>query len=404
MRILMTTTRGAGHFAPLKPFADAFRADGHEVVVAAAPPAAETIRRAGHVYRALAAAPEDVRGAAFARTAGASPQEANRIVVGDLFAGIDAAAALPSLLAIVEDSKPDAIVHESCEFAAPLVGELTGVPTVRVLLGIAALEEWMGRMAVAPLDDLRRRHGLAADPDGARLSAGPMLTLTPRALEHADAPGRAARFREDPPPPREEARRQGQNPLIYVSFGSVAGQMGYFPSLYRATVEELAPLPVRVLITTGGAQDPAGLGPLPANVRAERWVQERFVMPHAAAMVSHGGSGSVRAALSSGVPLAVVPLFAEQPYNAAAVARTGAGIALQTVSGLGDAVRALLEDPSYDEAAEVIADDVAALPPAGRAIRLLERARAPVTQPRFPALASSRGKAAVTGSVGATSA
>ena len=40
-------------------------------------------------------------------------------------------------------------------------------------------------------------------------------------------------------------------------------------------------------------------------------------MPHAAAMVCHGGFGTVRAGLEAGLPLAVLPLFADQPYNAA---------------------------------------------------------------------------------------
>ena len=144
---------------------------------------------------------------------------------------------------------------------------------------------------------------------------------------------------------------------------------------------------MRVLVTTGNAQKPAALGPLPSNVRAERWVQESFVLSHVSAMVSHGGAGSVRMALSAGVPLAVVPLFGDQPYNAHAVARTGAGIALQGTAGLGDAVRALLEDASYRETAAAISEEVAALPPARRAIRAIERAsNAPGTRSKITAV------------------
>jgi hypothetical protein len=33
MRILLTTTRGAGHFGPLVPFAEAFRRAGDEILL-----------------------------------------------------------------------------------------------------------------------------------------------------------------------------------------------------------------------------------------------------------------------------------------------------------------------------------------------------------------------------------
>ena len=56
-------------------------------------------------------------------------------------------------------------------------------------------------------------------------------------------------------------------------------------------------------------------------------------MPHAAAMVCHGGFGTVRAGLAAGVPLAVLPLFADQPDNARRVAELGAGIALDDGAG-----------------------------------------------------------------------
>ena len=84
----------------------------------------------------------------------------------------------------------------------------------------------------------------------------------------------------------------------------------------------------RVLVTVGRHADPAELGPLPANVHVERWVAQASVMPHAAAMVAHGGAGTTLAALAAGVPLVLLPLSADQPINARRVAELGAGLAL----------------------------------------------------------------------------
>jgi UDP:flavonoid glycosyltransferase YjiC (YdhE family) len=89
-------------------------------------------------------------------------------------------------------------------------------------------------------------------------------------------------------------------------------------------------------------------------------------MSHAAAMVCHGGSGTVTMGLAAGVPMAVVPLFADQPYNAQSIAAIGAGIALEggvdALAGLGDAVSRLLVDPAYAANAARVADEMRALP------------------------------------------
>jgi UDP:flavonoid glycosyltransferase YjiC (YdhE family) len=83
-------------------------------------------------------------------------------------------------------------------------------------------------------------------------------------------------------------------------------------------------------------------------------------------MVCHGGSGTVTMGLAAGVPMAVVPLFADQPDNARRVAAIGAGLALEggpeAVGGLADAVSKLIVDPAYRANARAVADEMRALP------------------------------------------
>ena len=154
---------------------------------------------------------------------------------------------------------------------------------------------------------------------------GPGADGAPASLDAAPAPARLRRFRD----PLNEQPREAVNggpPLVYVSFGSEAPRSRLFPDLYREVIHALAALPIRLLVTIGDHRDPAELGPLPASVRVERWVSQAEVMPHAAAMVGHGGSGSTLMALAAGVPLALIPLFVDGPENAAGVAKIGAGI------------------------------------------------------------------------------
>lgn len=112
-------------------------------------------------------------------------------------------------------------------------------------------------------------------------------------------------------------------------------------SLARAAVEGLANEPYRVVVTM-----PAGVadfGPLPANVRVERFVPHRPVLARAAAAVTHGGMGATQKALSAGVPCVVVPFGRDQLEVAARVKHANAGVRLPkrrlTPGRLRDAVR-----------------------------------------------------------------
>ena len=353
----MTSTRGAGHFGPLRVFADAFRAQGHQVLIAIPEQAVELPIRAGHDAWPLPEPDSAERDAIFARTHGASEDDANAIVIGEMFAGLYARTTLPGVLGAVAEFLPDVILHESSEYAGPLAAERAAVPAVHVSVGVATFGGKVIDWAAPGVDALRREHGLQPDPRGERLYDRLTLSLTPPAL---DGPTRAAYFRE---PAREPQSWDG----VYFSLGSVAPGTSMYPGLYRAAI---AQIPGRVLVSTGG-QDPAALGPLGDRVHAQRWVDEPV---RAAAMVSHGGAGSIRAALSAGVPLVVMPLFGDQPHNARAVAAAGAGIVAGGPGELAEAVRTALDDPAYGARAREIAVEMAALPPAGEAAALLTSA------------------------------
>ncbi len=202
------------------------------------------------------------------------------------------------------------------------------------------------------------------------------FTLMPPVLEHPSAPGpvNLERFRErddSAPAPLPDLWDGATDPLVYVTFGSVAAQRpDIFPALYRSTIDALAPLAVRVLVTIGRERDPEDLGPRPANVHVERWVPQADVMPHAKAMVSHGGSGTLRAGLAAGIPQVVLPLFADQPDNAERVDALGAGIAPGR-DGLADAVERVLDDPRYAARAAAVATEIRTLPDVDLAVARL---------------------------------
>jgi UDP:flavonoid glycosyltransferase YjiC (YdhE family) len=374
VRVLMATTRGAGHFNPLVPFASAFLDTGEEVLVAGPHEAVPMIERVGLAAWGFADPPPEETGPVFAGIFELTPEEANERVISEVFGRIDTRAALPGIGEAVAEWKPDVVVRETAEFGSLLAAERAGLPHARVAVGLADAQ--MLPIAAGALDELRAGLDLPGDPRGERARGGACLSLAPASV---DDPGETStqRFREAA---REAAALPDwwpgdARPLVYLSFGSVAPTMGFWPGLYRAAVDALAEVPARLLVTVGETQDPADLGPVPENVRVESWVPQGDVLPHAAAMVCHGGYGSVLGPLLAGVPLAVLPLFADQPHNAARVAAAGAGVAVEggppAAGALGEAVARLLDDGGYREAAERIAAEARALPSVDRAVDVL---------------------------------
>jgi UDP:flavonoid glycosyltransferase YjiC (YdhE family) len=366
MRILLTSNRGAGHIGPLAPFAHAFARAGHQVVLAAPRGARDTVVGARVPYQPIADPPQDQIDAVMADFPSLDGEQQGVRMMRDVFAGIDARASLPGILRAIADYRPHLVLREPTEYAGLLAAERLGLPHGRIAIMAAATETW-GVPIVAPvLDRHRERLGMRPDPHGQRITQSPYLTVIPHAMEDPDDPGppRALRFREpDPAPwPLPDWWGGDERPLVYVTYGSVTPTLPGFAERFQATVAALADLPARVLFTVGTEVDPNELGPAPANVHVEPWIPQADAMPHAAAMVGHGGAGSTRAALAAGVPSVVVPGFADQPRNAERVAALGAGIALDGPAQLGDAVRRLLEDQSYRAAARRVAAEVAALP------------------------------------------
>jgi UDP:flavonoid glycosyltransferase YjiC (YdhE family) len=385
MRALFASTRGAGHFNPIVPFARAFERGGHEVLFAGPPALAEAVEGAGFEFWQFDPPPEDELGAIWARVPELPPEEANEVVVGEVFGRLNTTAALPRLREACETWRPDVLVRDPNEYGSALAAELHGIPHARVAIGLASTEELGLGIAASAIDAIRRELGLPSDPGADVLRRSPYLSLFPATLDEGLQPN-TERFRD---PAWQEAPGElpdwwpgrADEPLVYVTFGSVAGSFPQALPVYGVALEAVAELPVRVLLTVGRELDLDALPPAPENVRIERWVSQQDVLGHAAAAVVHGGSGSTLGALAAGVPLVVVPLFADQPQNARRVAEVGAGVAVEpnrddveaTVGPLREAIRTVLDDPSYGERARALADELRAQRAVDDVLPLFER-------------------------------
>jgi UDP:flavonoid glycosyltransferase YjiC (YdhE family) len=375
MRVLISTRAGAGHVGPMIPFAHALLRADNEVLVTAPSDASALIADAGLDHHPIPDPPAGERDAVFAAARTMNADDANALVVGDVFIRIDTPAAYPHVLDAIEGWRPDVVLYDVSDFAAALAAEAAGVPAVNVAITLGVHMLWLGETVETALSEVRERLGLAPDPGLERLSRTPSFTLLPGRLEDADVP-QPLRFRvpeSRAPRPLPDWWSNDDWPLVYLTFGSVAPQLDFFPGLYRGAIDALSALPVRLLVTIGRDRDPADLGPVGRNVHVARWVPQADVLPHTAVMVCHGGSGTVSGGLAAGVPMVVVPLFADQPHNARRVQDIGAGLALEPdgLVRLGDVVRGVLADRAYRAAARRVADEVRQYPTVDTATKIL---------------------------------
>jgi MGT family glycosyltransferase len=164
-------------------------------------------------------------------------------------------------------------------------------------------------------------------------------------------------------------------PLVHVTEGTMHYQD---PFVLRAAARGLADAPVQVVMTSGPQRDPAtlDLGPPAENVRVEQWVSHDDLLPRCAAIVTTGGAGTVKAALTHGVPLVVVPTHWDKSDNARRIAEAGAGLRLApgrcTPARLRAAVARVLREPAFRANALRLSRELEAAPRPEYAAGLLE--------------------------------
>lgn len=229
---------------------------------------------------------------------------------------------------------------------------------------VTAVVDRAWRKGVPGLNALRHERGLDpidgvfAQCDGARCQ----LVLTSAAFDlPAELPDTAryvGAVLDDPtwaegawtPPP-------GDEPLVLIALSSTFQDQA---ATLQRIIDGVGRLPVRAVVTTGPALDPASLT-APANVTVVAAAPHSAVLASAAAVVTHGGHGTVVRALAAGVPMLVLPHGRDQGDNAVRVTTRGAGLKLgrkASAKAVAKAVERLLADPSYRAAAERLGQQI----------------------------------------------
>lgn len=138
-------------------------------------------------------------------------------------------------------------------------------------------------------------------------------------------------------PGLERFLRHGTPPIVFTP-GS-ANQVA--ETFFREAVAACERLKRRALLLT---RYESQLPPLPDGVHHERYVPLSAVLPRCAAIVHHGGIGTLAQGLAAGIPQVTMPMGFDQPDNATRLARLGVGRWVMPEEFTRDTVAATLHE------------------------------------------------------------
>lgn len=160
-----------------------------------------------------------------------------------------------------------------------------------------------------------------------------------------------------------------ETPTVLVSLSTTYQRQ---EELLDRILAAVAGRPLRALVTTAGRAEPTAV---PANAVVHDFVAHGALLPHTDAVVTHGGLGTIAGALAHGVPSVCIPLGRDQSLNAARVAATGAGLALDPDAGpetIAAAIDRVLGEPAFRAGAQSLAEASARAGGAAAAVTDLE--------------------------------
>ena len=403
---------GGGNVPPQLTLARRLVARGHRVRMLAPAVLRESIEAAGitfEPYREIPEHDESVPERSLVRDFEARSRLAAVAAARDNLVAAMAKPVAADVLATLERRPPDVVAFDFTLFGAAFAAEKAAVPAAMLIhtifpfpapgvppygMGWAPMAGPLGRLREAAgrlifrqvyerpllprfnavrsslgLEPLRTFDELLRRVDRALVLTSPAFDFPARLPANVDYVGPQV----EPPAPTPDWESPwspaDDRPLVVVGLSTTHQA---HDSLLERIVAALATLPVRALVTTGGA---TLRSTPPANVHVARFVPHAHVLPQAAAVVTHAGLGTVHAALAHGLPLVCLPIGRDQPDNAARVAWHGAGLRLSPKSSpvvIRAAVERVLRDPAFAASARHLAAAFAEERPAERAPSALE--------------------------------
>lgn len=415
MRILLATYAQRTPFFSMVPLAWALSAAGHEVRVASQPQLTEAVTAAGltavpvgrdhSLWRIMRLNPgfRDVAssGRAPVFDMAEEPEEAvtwERLQGG--YAGVVTGAwrvvndtMIGELVDFCLSWRPDLVIWEPSTYAGAVAAEAAGAAHARLLCGpdlYGRLREHYIRQRDRRPADSRpdplaewlaargRRFGVAFTE---RLTSGhftidqlpPALRLTAD-LDYV--PMRYTPYNGTAVVP-EWLWRPARRPRVCLTLGSSSTEyLDGYPVSVQDILDSLGDLEIEVVATLS-PEVRERLSGIPDNTRVVDYVPLHALVPDCAAVIHHGGWGTLCTTAVNGVPHLVLPHEFDAPFLGRRIAARGAGLALFGEEATGAKIREgllrLLAEPGFGERAALLREEMRAMPTPGEVVPELER-------------------------------
>ena len=304
-----------------------------------------------------------------------SPTEA-----ATFFVGTRIALTGDSAVAATADFAPDLVVGDVLDAVAPYVAAHEGVPWAQHAFGPQSIAAY-GVAPSLPLDQAIREginrelhgRGVKASPRVAYLNPCPPRLQLPKWQRPADEisvrPEPYGAMTEDDPP-TAETENDRRRPVVIATMGTVVKDVDASRAVVASVIDQGFEVKVTGPVEWFDDYDvelveAVGFEPLARLLRGSD------------AVVSTAGAGTVLGALSFGLPMVLMPVLADQPWNARRVEAAGAGITVGAPSDTGPAVSRVWSERAFRESAARVAAQIRAMDPADTALnRLVKTASA----------------------------
>jgi UDP:flavonoid glycosyltransferase YjiC (YdhE family) len=294
---------------------------------------------------------------------------------GEFFGGARVDLGADDALAAAAGFRPDLVVAEGADYLGPLVAAHLGVPWVSHAVGIAIEAPLAETMQAAAAQRMTARGITPTVPVASvgpwpdclqRDTWSPAAVRVPlRAEAHESEAGCSSWVRPEFPG-REHL------PRVLVTLGTIVDE----PQTLAAIVKSLTVFEVNVVVAVNPASTSDDLVVDESQVHLAGFVSMSRLLDGVDVVVSSGGAGTVLAALSSGIPMVIIPRGLDKPLNAERAAAVGAAVVVDEPVAVGDAVKRILGESSFFTAATATSDRIAGMHSSDEVLSLLvERMR-----------------------------